>query len=268
MLTVSACAWSLATDAPQTLARLALSGFDRVDMRPDCWAGIRDRAHVESFGMSFSCVGITPVTMQPGLSLQDLETENAGRVLPYLTGALERGADLGATRAYMVTPRQRVADRDQYMRSIERLADAAGRLGMRMCIEPHPEWALRTCAEVLEFVRDVGHESLYVLIDLGHNLITGEDPGHAVRDAGDRLGYVHIDDNDGAGDIHLGLFDGVLKPSQITSLLDALAETGYDSTIGIEIKPDTGAPLSSLVAARDFVRDWAEHRTPAVPTRP
>lgn len=269
MLAVSACAWSLADDIPESLARLKLAGFDRVDLRPDCWAGVRDRSHLESLGLSVACVGITPITLPPDLSLDALATPEAGRVLPYLFGALERGAALGAQRAYMVTPLERRPDTSDYMRSMERLADAARRLGLKLCLEPHPDRALASCAEALEFVRRVGHESLYVLLDLGHNLITEEDPAQAVRDAGDRLGYVHIDDNDGVRDIHLGLFDGVLKPQTLTALLDALAETGYDGPVAIELKPTLRAPLSSLVAARDFIVRWAEaHAADGATARP
>ena len=49
----------------------------------------------------------------------------------------------------------------------------------------------------------------------------------AVRSAGRRLGYVHLDDNDGRQDLHLGLTEGVLTKPSLKRTLDALREVEY-----------------------------------------
>ncbi len=185
---------------------------------------------------------------------------DAGRVLPYFSGAIERAGALGARAVYMVTPDIRLPDDSFYRRAMARLADSAAVAGVRLCIEPHPGRALATCAEALDFVRRVDHENLYVLIDLGHTLITGEDPAAAVRSADGRLGYVHVDDNDGRADLHLPLFSGVLTPGVAESFLGALAELNHDGGLGIELKSTNPAPLSGLVAAREFIRGWEIRR--------
>jgi len=251
----SACLWSLTGQPRAALGRIRRSGFDYVDLRSDCWAGIGDRDDVRRLGLTVGCVGITPVQMAPGMSLDTIATGEAVHALPYLLGALQRGAALGAPNAYMVTPAGRVADTGFYRTSVLRLADEAQRLNMKLCIEPTPGRALATSAEVLAFVRRLGHPALYVLIDLGHNLITGEPPDQAARDAGDRLGYVHIDDNDGRSDLHWGLFDGVLRPRVIDDFLAALSRCGYRGTIGIEIKNSLPAPMSAMSAARDYLNE-------------
>ena len=185
---------------------------------------------------------------------------DAGRVLPYFSGAIEHAGELGASAVYMVTPEMTVSDDSYYARAMKRLADVAVEAGVRLCIEPHPGRALSTSSEALEFVRRVDHENMYVLIDLGHVLITGEDPARAVGSAGDRLGYVHVDDNDGSNDLHLPLFSGVLTPGIAEGFLDALAEGGYDGGVGIELKQTNPAPLSALVAAREFIVSWSNRR--------
>lgn len=261
MFRLSACLWSLRQPPRDAVARVRLAGFDYVDLRSDCWSGIADRADAERLGVRIPCVGITPVQMEAGLTLDSIATKDAGRALPFLLGALERGAKLGASRAYMLTPSGRVAETSYYQDSIRTLADKASELGLKLCIEPTPGRALASSAEVLAFVRKLGHPGLYVLIDLGHNLITNEDPVEAVRAAVDRLGYVHIDDNDGKSDLHRALFDGVLKPTVMAAFLQALQESGYDGTIGIEIRNSLPAPMSAVVAARDYVVEWGRSKT-------
>ena len=52
----------------------------------------------------------------------------AGRVLPYFSGAIERAGALGARAVYMVSPDIRLTDDADYGRAMARLADAAGRI--------------------------------------------------------------------------------------------------------------------------------------------
>ena len=263
MFTVSACVWCLKGDATASVRRLRSAGFDSVDLRPDCWEGIGDAGHLQQLGVTAQCAGITPITMAPGLSLNSLATPDADRALPYLTGALERASRLGAKWAYMVTPTDRVGDNPEYARSMSRLADAAERLEIKLCVEPSPGRALGNYTEVTELLAAAGAPNLYALVDLGHLLLTGEDPAGTVRMLGKRTGYVHIDDNDGKADRHFGLLEGVLTAGQLQSFLDALVEVEYDAPLGAEISNALPSPVSSLAATRDYVAWWAERRASA-----
>ncbi|MBI4306728.1 MAG: sugar phosphate isomerase/epimerase [Chloroflexi bacterium] len=264
MFQLSACLWSLNGPAVESIRRCRRSGFDFVDLRPDCWSGVEDRAHLEILGVRVPCAGITPVPMASGLSINTLGTGDALAALPYYFGALERASRLGAQSAYMVTPSARVADTAFYRTSMARLAERAASLGVRLCVEPSPGRALGTSAEALQFARSLGAPNLYVLIDLGHTLMTGEDPAEAARQAGDRLGYVHIDDNDGRSDLHLPIFEGVLKPRAIDGFLRALEECGYDRAIGIEMKNSLPGPMAAMVSARDYVSAWSRRKAEAL----
>ena len=57
-----------------------------------------------------------------------------------------------------------------------------------------------TAAATLAWLSKVDHDNLFLLLDLGHCLISDEDPTQVIAQAGRRLGYVHLDDNDGAGE--------------------------------------------------------------------
>ena len=65
-------------------------------------------------------------------------------------------------------------------------------------------------AAMLAWLRQSAHPNLGLLLDVGHCLIAGEDAGAAARAAGPLLAHVHLDDNDGVGDLHWPLLSGQL----------------------------------------------------------
>jgi len=58
-----------------------------------------------------------------------------------------------------------------------------------------------------------------------------------VEAAGARIGYVQLNDNDGKKDRHWPLLDGVLTEDDLARTIAALKATGYQGTLGIELKP-------------------------------
>ena len=75
-------------------------------------------------------------------------------------------------------------------------------------VEHFPGKALPTAAGTLEYLSRLNHPNLYLLLDTGHLQMSKEDPAAVIAAAGDRLGYVHLDDNDGEADLHWPLLDG------------------------------------------------------------
>jgi sugar phosphate isomerase/epimerase len=198
--------------------------------------------------------------MAPGISLDTLATPGSGRALPYLVGAIQRAAALGARWAYMVTPQQRVGTAPEYIRSMARLAAEAAASGVRLCVEPHPGRALSNYAEVMALLDAAAHPNLYALLDLGHLPLAGEDLAATPRMLGDRIGYVHVDDNDGKADRHFGLLEGNITPADLDRFLNALAATSYRGPLAVELSNALPAPVSSLSASRDYLRGWLERK--------
>ncbi len=252
----SACAWLLTGPPLESLHRLRGLGFDMVDLRTDCWDGIH-LADLRNAGLTVPCVGITPAPLPDGLTLDALAAADAETALPCLVGSLERTASLGVKTAYMVTPPSRVGSDQTYIASMSRLGDEAARLGVKLCVEPSPGFALGDYTETMRLLDSANSDGLYALLDLGHLLLTGEDPAATIRMLGDRLGYVHVDDNDGLSDVHYGLLEGVLSKAALHSFLDALAASAYDGPLAIEIKSDIPSPLASLVKSRTAIANWA-----------
>ena len=256
MLQVSACAWALSTPPIQSLDRIRLAGFDTVDLWPNSFEAVGDPENISGRGLKPGCFGLLAGALPGGLSLDDITGDRAQLVLDKMYVSIDRVGRLGAKRAYMVTPSAYPSDDTQFLNSIRSLADRAASAGVKLAIEPHPGRSIPSDAACLEFVKKTAHENVHVLVDFGHCLITGENPSKSIRNAGDRLGYVHIDDNHGVYDDHVALFDGVLKAPVIEDFLDTLVSLPYDGGLGIEFKLTTPSPMSALVQARDFIREW------------
>ena len=105
--------------------------------------------------------------------------------------------------------------------------------------EHFPGTALPTIADTLAFLRNVAHPNLYLLLDIGHAQMSNEDVPTAVADAGALLGYVHLDDNDGEGDLHWALLDGVLTKESLRQTFSALDAHGYEGGISLELNPNS-----------------------------
>ena len=138
------------------------------------------------------------------------------------------------------------------------MAARAQVLGLKFCVEHFPGLALPTVAATLEFLRQVDHPNLYLLFDLGHAQISGEDPVAAIESAGSRLGYVHLDDNDGRGDHHLSLLDGVLTQTSLRQTFKALGDVGYGGAVSLELNAELPDPLGALRRSRECVLRLAE----------
>ena len=88
---------------------------------------------------------------------------------------------------------------------------------------------------------------------VGHIQMRGEDPAQIIRQAGERLSYVHLDDNDGVGDLHWSLLDGVMTRDSLGSIFAALTEIGYDGGVSLELSPKLPDPFAALQASREIV---------------
>ena len=185
-----------------------------------------------------------------------LDAVDAGRRRDALERARRQVADaarLGATLAYVVSGTDASpAALDCFAEACAMLADhAAGRM-VRLCVEPIPGRALPSAASVLEWLRRSGHPNLALLLDVGHCLISREEPAAVARAAGPLLGYVHLDDNDGVGDLHWPLLTGRLTPTHLTALAAALRDVSYADGLCLELKAAAAERAAVLRAGKEI----------------
>ncbi len=252
---LSCCTWALTTAEDEILSALGAEGLHWIDVRPFAHAGAQGRNAIHDAGLSVSCVAAS-IAVPDGITLDSGDASVSAAAIEHVTGGLDHAAHLQARTAYLVPDTDTSATAlTRFARALEELAEEAAQRNMRLCIEHAPGRALPTAAGTLQFVRDIAHPNLYLLLDIGHLLITSEDPGGVIASAADRLGYVHLDDNDGEGDLHLSLLDGVMTQDFLDATFAALAGIGYDSALSLELNPELPDPLDAIRRSRRIIMD-------------
>lgn len=154
-----------------------------------------------------------------------------------------RGVDWGAERGVRLFGLWLGADRafgrresygrlwDMLAGELAPLAAYAAERGASVAIEYKPDEVLHNVDSTLRMIERVGSDALGVLLDTGHALMQREDLRRAVETAGDRLRYVHLDDN--AGD-----WDRDLPPGthhNFRPFFQALRGNGYRGALGLDL---------------------------------
>lgn len=91
------------------------------------------------------------------------------------------------------------------------------------------------CATPEEFNRyldTLNSECFVACLDIGHAMITSQNPVELIRKLGGRLKALHIHDNNGLRDIHTIPYYGGM--ADWDAIMKALSETGYNGTFNLE----------------------------------
>jgi len=252
---ISAMTSSLAATPARAIDVVADLGFQWVDVPPFLTDEARER--LSAHRLRVSCVALEQC--QPnGLDLADVDAGSRRRAVEYYRSSLGAARSLGSPAGY-VTPPKAADDetRKRWSESLLELADHAQSEDLRIGVEHFPGRLLPTADATLDMIRDLGHEQLGLLLDVGHLLISGEEPGEVIRAAGPRLVYVHFDDNDGDRDLHWALLTGKLTETLIKSTFDALGEVGYGGGVCLELQPKLDDPAGNLARGKEILERFA-----------
>jgi sugar phosphate isomerase/epimerase len=237
---------SLPLDFAAALAETVRLGFTHVDVVA---LAERPAAHLDALGDSGLLVGCASLgrDLPPGCRLDATDVGARRQAVQVVRQQVADAARLGATCAYLVPPADdHGAGLTAFAEVCSLLAEhAAGRM-VRLCVEPIPGRLLPDARKTLAFLDEVAHPNLGLLLDVGHCLISGEDPAGVARQAGGRLALVHLDDNDGQGDLHWPLLTGRLTAAHLEELARALREIGYRGALTLELNPDNPDPVKAL----------------------
>ena len=169
----------------------------------------------------------------PMFDLVSMAIENAGRL----------GAKCIVVHSMKHIPRR---GNEQYMRDLNldyfrSLAPVAKKAGTKIAIENLFERDQKRhcfmdgpCSdpyETCEWLDILGDDAFTACLDVGHATLSGREPDELVRVLGDRLGALHIQDNDYLEDRHTMPFTGMIKWE---NLCRALAEVGYKGDFTFE----------------------------------
>ena len=246
-MNLSCCTWSLPGPEEDAIAALAATGFRFIDVQAGTYRSPSSRVLVEELGMEFSCLGLS-FNMAEEAAL-DAAARARQAAIDHCRKALDQAAELGVGTAYLV-PGEDPEALPRFAESLVRVAEYAALHGIAVAVEHFPGKALPTAAATLDYLTALDHPNLYLLLDSGHLQISGEDPADVIAAAGDRLGYVHLDDNDGEGDLHWPLLDGVLTENALESLFAALEVSPYAGPASLELSPRLPDPAGALAASR------------------
>jgi hydroxypyruvate isomerase len=112
-------------------------------------------------------------------------------------------------------------------------AKAVADIGATVLLEPVsgiPSYPLRTAADVITVLDNVGAPNIGLLADLYHLAVNGDDVAEAITKHTDRIAHVQIADAPGRGEPGSG-------DLPLDDWLEALAANGYDGYVAAEYKP-------------------------------
>ena len=252
---LSCCAWALNEPEPEALTLLSDLGLSSIDIRPSWLRSDETRSKRKELGLDVTCLAATHERPE-GATFDSDESASVEPMTTHVKEALDHAAAQGARWSYVVPdPQSDDQTFERYATHLTDIADHAQSLDVKVCIEHFPGTAFPTVTSTLEFIRDTGHPNLYLLFDIGHAQMANEDPAQVLADVEDRLGYVHLDDNDGIDDLHLALTDGVQTKESLTNLLRVLDDINYDGPISLEIKNDLPDPLDAVKRSYKVITD-------------
>lgn len=141
---------------------------------------------------------------------------------------------------------------DTAVHNLEHVRAQAEKIGAAILIEPLsgvPDYPLRTAADVASVLDRVGGGSLYLLADLYHLTVNGDDIEAVIDLYGDRIGHVQVADAPGRGAPGTGAVD-------FPTHLAHLADRGYRRHVSLEYRCDAADPFGWLPRGRRGRSPW------------
>jgi D-psicose/D-tagatose/L-ribulose 3-epimerase len=134
-----------------------------------------------------------------------------------------------------------VEERALFVEAVRKIGERAGALGLRLVMEVlnrYEAHLINTSAEAVQFVADVGIDSVGILLDAYHMNIEEANPADAIRQAGRWLELYHVADSNRQG-IGRGHTD-------FGAQLAALSDIGYQGPIILECTPPGPDPFTAI----------------------
>jgi protein FrlC len=228
-------------DTIDTLAEIGYDGIEIGAAAPHGYPGFLDgsrreeiKAHVSSRGMEVSALcpalggalGYNPAS-------PEIEEREAG--LAYITECCQLAHDIECESVIWLAGwtrygQPRTEAWDYAVEALAKGAEAAGPLGVKLVVEPTSEVSdvIEHAGDSLRLLADAGAGSDVggVMLDSIHVFYRGDDIRAQLREAGDRLAYVHISDLERAAPGTHTDFRG---------LVDECKLIGYDGWLSMEI---------------------------------
>ncbi len=247
----SACIWTYRIPLTEALHEIKQAAFHYVDIETENLDVPGVPEALKKLGLKVSCVALDH-NLPDGCSLEGSDRAAQQKAVDYIRKGLERSQAAGARVAYVACCRAG-RNLNSFGARLKELADEAAARSIRLCVQHVPGSALGTARETLAFLDANQHHNLHLLLDTGHALISREKCWEIVCAAGNKLGYIQMDDNDGKSDRHWALLDGRMTLEHLTKTLEALQQIQYDGTLGLELNNDRTGMICGLSKNRNLL---------------
>jgi len=244
MRKLGCCTWIFG-DIPlaDTAKRLSDLGFDGVELFGDWQNTDAAAAKTVLADHGLEVFSLTPADAD--ISHPDPATRRAA--LEYYRGLADFAAELGAPRmcchgqVARIRPVSTQADEDALLRdAVARICEMAAARGLMVPYEilnRYESHQIRTVADGLSLMQQVGAANLVLLADAYHMNIEESDPAAALRQGSGAIGLYHVADSNrcAVGEGHTDF------PGQIS----ALDDIGYDGPVILEVAAPGPDPFNT-----------------------
>jgi len=118
---------------------------------------------------------------------------------------------------------------DLLRESLRELLEYAAERSVKIGIEYEPGLLVERCEELMAILSHVNSAHLGANLDLGHSHVVGEDPETVIRDLGEQIFHVHMEDIEARKHYHLIPGTGDLDFDYLFELLRAHRYEGFDT---------------------------------------
>jgi sugar phosphate isomerase/epimerase len=244
---------SLPLEFEPAVQQASALGFGHVDVVAVADRPASHRDALADSGVLVSCAAVGR-GLPDGQALDAESVETRRAAVNAMKRHIADAAAIGATHAYVISGMDGSEHGlTRFAEACRLLADFAAERRLRLCLEHIPGRALSTAAATLTWLEALQHDNLYLLLDIGHCLITAEEPANMIRRAGPTPDYVHLDDNDGVGDLHWPLLSGQLTTDTLESAVEALREMKYAGALTLELAAHNPEPIEGLRRSKEVM---------------
>lgn len=264
----------IGTDGLTILDEVARTGYEGVQLGPGFPGGadLRNALVERRLGLAevyaalpATVDGPTDGALAEGLERLRLLHDGGGEVLVIAIDGSPERSERAARADDPGTPVLTDAGWDGLVEVVHALATVTHEAGHRAAFHPHAGTFIETPAEVERLVDRLDPALIGICLDVGHDLVGGGDPVHALRDLGERVTHVHLKDVDRSvlerlrsGEIaDLGeavrarifteLGAGMLD---LDGVIDVLVQRDYDGWMMVEQDSCWGPPSESAAIGR------------------
>jgi len=123
-----------------------------------------------------------------------------------------------------------------------------------VCLEAEPEKFLKTPAQVVKYIEELGENRFKAVCDLAHAIALNKTPREFMGELGELLHHVHLDDAKYNRKPHRHLIPGE-GDVDYEDVFDYLKENKYKEWISVELNRSTEYPREAAEKAMKFLRE-------------